>query len=126
MARSSPVIPTDKIPSDLTARQVAHICSVTERCVRNWALRKIIPGGARLGGVWRFDAAQFWAWRDLEQSRSHRSASDLAGLSPATGSQTFVNSDLKLGRTKSDGRLERLLGLPRPSEGGRRRPGAQG
>jgi hypothetical protein len=97
----------------LTARDVAHICSVTERCVRNWARRGISPGAARLGGVWRFDAVQFWAWRAVQQERDHLPKSMVPRTPGAIAGPDGVRSALRPAGIKSDGRLERLLGLRR-------------
>jgi hypothetical protein len=101
-----------EIEPDLTPEDVARICNVTPRCVRNWAYKGKIDGAAFIGGVWRFDAAKFWEWRRSKQAEKHFPEEEARSWGSTRGAKSGGSGSRVRGR-KSDNRLERLLGLQR-------------
>ena len=54
----------------LTPADIASALRVSDRTVQRWLAAGRIPGGARVGGVWRVDAETFYRWLEDQETRA--------------------------------------------------------
>lgn len=74
-------------PGRITADEAAHITGLSVRAVQDMALRGDIPGAAKLGKRWTFDAGEIEAWIKTQvQATKDRAESARAPRKTATSS----------------------------------------
>jgi len=82
---------------------VAEKLGVTTACIRQWAVSGRIVGAYKLNGVWRFDWAKVDRWYKAQEREPTVWGSIKGAASGGSGSSGRAR--------KSDGHLERLLGI---------------